>query len=321
VNQNFVQELEELKSSSDSHNERIVSLSEMKNASDEKLTSVQQNIFDQKVVYTWLEANADCAGDSAEEIILNQRSYLVNAIKRIPKQKSENKRLLQENEELNNRLENLRASCADLDKKIDAVETSKELESQFTELKEEVETLQAKLEVTNDYYAKRETEINAQLGTESAERDNFESSYQTQKERERQVKEQLDILKDQCADLESKWEDADVKYNKMLAELEERKTSNVLALTDTEMKVVQLTQVVRSLRNDTNEIDDRIEQAQEYMSELDVKLDESSRSDRRSDTGSDLGSMSRSIGSHSHASTRPDSRRSNRSNRPINSAR
>lgn len=64
----------------------------------------------------------------------------------------------------------MRASCADLDKKIDAVETSKELESQFTELKEEVETLQAKLEVTNDYYAKRETEINAQLGTESAER-------------------------------------------------------------------------------------------------------------------------------------------------------
>ncbi len=50
------------------------------------------------------------------------------------------------------------------------------------------------------------------------------------------MKEQLDILKDQCADLESKWEDADVKYNKMLAELEERKTSNVLALTDTEMK-------------------------------------------------------------------------------------
>ena len=88
----------------------------------------------------------------------------------IPKQKSENKRLLQENEELNNRLENLRASCADLDKKIDAVETSEELEAQFTELKEEVETLQAKLEVTNDYYAKRETEINAQLGTESAER-------------------------------------------------------------------------------------------------------------------------------------------------------
>ena len=88
----------------------------------------------------------------------------------IPKQKSENKHLLQENEELNNRLENLRASCADLDKKIDAVETSEELEAQFTELKEEVETLQAKLEVTNDYYAKRETEINAQLGTESAER-------------------------------------------------------------------------------------------------------------------------------------------------------
>jgi len=120
------------------------------------------------------------------------------------------------------------------------------------------------------------------------------------------VKEQLDILKDQCADLESKWEDADVKYNKMLAELEERKTSNVLALTDTEMKgllfrrltnsnailVVQLTQVVRSLRNDTNEIDDRIEQAQEYMSELDVKLDESSRSDRRSDTGNTTGTIS-----------------------------
>merc|ERR1712176_51996 len=301
VNQNFVQELEELKSSSRFHNDSKASLSEMKNASDEKLTSVQQNIFDQKVIYTWLEANADCAGDSAEEIILNQRSYLVNAIKRIPKQKSENKRLLQENEELNNRLENLRASCADLDKKIDAVETSEELEAQFTELKEEVETLQAKLEVTNDYYAKRETEINAQLGTESAERDNFESSYQTQKERESQVKEQLDILKEQCADLESKWEDADVKYNKMLAELEERKTSNFLALTDTEMKVVQLTQVVRSLRNDTNEIDDRIEQAQEYMNELELKLDESSRSDRRSDTGSDLGSMSRSIGSHSHA--------------------
>lgn len=321
VNQNFVQELEELKSSSRHHKESMASLSEMKNASDEKLTNVQQNIFDQKVVYTWLEANADCAGDSAEEIILNQRSYLVNAIKRIPKQKSENKRLLQENEELNNRLENLRASCADLDKKIDAVETSEELEAQFTELKEEVETLQAKLEVTNDYYAKRETEINAQLGTESAERDNFESSYQSQKERESHVKEQLDILKDQCADLESKWEDADVKYNKMLAELEERKTSNFLALTDTEMKVVQLTQVVRSLRNDTNEIDDRIEQAQEYMNELEVKLDESSRSDRRSDTGSDLGSMSRSIGSHSHASTRPDSRRSNRSNRPINSGR
>lgn len=106
------------------------------------------------------------------------------------------------------------------------------------------------------------------------------------------MKEQLDILKDQCADLESKWEDADVKYNKMLAELEERKTSNVLALTDTEMKVVQLTQVVRSLRNDTNEIDDRIEQAQEYMSELDVKLDESSRSDRRSDTGNTTGTIS-----------------------------
>merc|ERR1712037_453113 len=222
----------------------------------------------------------------------NQRSYLVNAIKRIPKQKSENKHLLQENEKLNNRLENLRASCADLDKKIDAVETSEELEAQFTELKEEVETLQAKLEVTNDYYAKRETEINAQLGTESAERDNFESSYQTQKERESQVKEQLDILKEQCADLESKWEDADVKYNKMLAELEERKTSNFLALTDTEMKVVQLTQVVRSLRNDTNEIDDRIEQAQEYMNELEVKLDESSRSDRRSDTGNTTGTSS-----------------------------
>lgn len=120
------------------------------------------------------------------------------------------------------------------------------------------------------------------------------------------MKEQLDILKDHCADLESKWEDADVKYNKMLAELEERKTSNVLALTDTEMKgllfrrltnshailVVQLTQVVRSLRNDTNEIDDRIEQAQEYMSELDVKLDESSRSDRRSDTGNTTGTIS-----------------------------
>ncbi|CAG5097444.1 Oidioi.mRNA.OKI2018_I69.XSR.g15079.t2.cds [Oikopleura dioica] len=295
VNQNFVQELEELKSASDAHSANISKLSAIKNDSEEKLSNVQQNVFDQKVVYAWLEANADCAGDSAEEIILNQRSYLVNAIKRIPMQQSENKRLLQENEELTNRLEAIRASCAELDKKIDDVETSEELEAQFTELKEEVETLQAKLEVTNDYYAKRETEINAQLGTESAERDNFESSYNSQKERESQVKEQLDTLKEQCADLESKWEDADVKFNKMLAELEERKTSNFLALTDTEMKVVQLTQVVRSLRNDTNEIDDRIEQAQEYMAELEMKIDDSSRSDRRSDTGSDLGSMSRSI--------------------------
>ncbi len=55
---------------------------------------------------------------------------------------------------------------------------------------------------------------------------------------------------------------------------------------------MQLTQVVRSLRNDTNEIDDRIEQAQEYMSELDVKLDESSRSDRRSDTGNTTSTIS-----------------------------
>lgn len=78
--------IKELKSSSEAHNSSMSSLSEMKKASEEKLTNVQHSIFDQKVVYAWLEANADCAGDSAEEIILNQRSYLVNAIKRVGKE-------------------------------------------------------------------------------------------------------------------------------------------------------------------------------------------------------------------------------------------
>ena len=100
----------------------------------------------------------------------NYYILLFNCNFQIPLQKSENKRLIQENEELTTRLESIRATCAELDKKIDGIETSEELEAQFTELKEEVETLQAKLEVTNDYYAKRETEITAQLGTESAER-------------------------------------------------------------------------------------------------------------------------------------------------------
>jgi len=52
---------------------------------DEKTLKIQTKLFEQKVVYQWLEANSYVAGESAEEIMQNQQAYLVEAIQKVRK--------------------------------------------------------------------------------------------------------------------------------------------------------------------------------------------------------------------------------------------
>ena len=100
----------------------------------------------------------------------------------------------------------------------------------------EVDKLDAELEVTKDYYAKRETEISTKLGTETAERGYSETSHETQKAKEEALRDQLDKLRNQVSTMEKKWEEADNKNIRLVSELEDRKTNNYMALMETESK-------------------------------------------------------------------------------------
>jgi len=111
-----------------------------------------------------------------------------------------------------------------------------EKEAKEATLQAEVDKLDAELEVTKDYYAKRETEISTQLGTEAIERGQSQSVHENNKQREEILKDQLEKLKHQVAEMEQKWEDADNKHTKLVSDLEERKTSNYMAMMESETK-------------------------------------------------------------------------------------
>ena len=84
--------------------------------------------------------------------------------------------------------------------------------------------------MTKDYYAKREIEISTQLGSEAMERAQSQNAYESQKQKEELLRDQLDKVKQQVADLKGKWEDDDNKHAKLISDLEERKNSNYMAL-------------------------------------------------------------------------------------------
>ena len=60
----------------------------------EKTAKIRNKLFEQKVVYQWLEANALVEGESAEEMIQNQQNYLVEAIEKVPQLNEKHKELI-----------------------------------------------------------------------------------------------------------------------------------------------------------------------------------------------------------------------------------
>lgn len=194
---------------------------------------------------------------------------------------------MSQSETISTEIESVKRKMAECDRKIAAITTTDaDKEEKEAVLLAMVDKLEAELEVTKDYYAKRETEISTQLGTEALELGQSQSTHQNQKQKEGILKDQLGKLKQQVSEMEHKWEDADNRHTKLIAELEERKTSNYMALMEAETKVVHITQDVHFLRSKTNEIDDRIGQAMEFINELNQMYDlDTTDGSRKSDTG------------------------------------
>ena len=61
-------------------------------------------------------------------------------------------------------------------------------ESTYTQLKDDVEKLEAEIEVTQEYYSKREIEISAQLGSETSTRSQSEEIHAKQMAKENRLK-------------------------------------------------------------------------------------------------------------------------------------
>ena len=82
----------------------------------------------------------------------------------------------------------------ELDVKISELGSNEEMEKAEAELLDDVEKLEANLEVTKDYYAKRETQISTQLGTEAIQRAQNQSLHETQKAREQTLRHDLTLI-------------------------------------------------------------------------------------------------------------------------------
>ena len=104
--------------------------------------------------------------------------------------------------------------------------------------------------------------------------------------KENRLKEKLDKLKEQVSTLEKKWEVEDTHHTATVGVSEENRSRNQFALMESEAKHGQIVVRVRELRGKVNDVDDRVEQAEEYMGELNDQED-FELSNRRSENGKD----------------------------------
>ena len=128
-------------------------------------------------------------------MIQNQQAYLVEAIEKVPEFNKRHKSLMSQSEEISSEVDDLSKQIVELDHKISKIGSNDENEKIESELLDDVEKLEANLEVAKDYYAKRETEISTQLGTEAIERAQNQSLHENQKAREETLRNDLENLK------------------------------------------------------------------------------------------------------------------------------
>ena len=83
VAQNYAEKTQSVKAVQSESAKKLDKLRGQIKKESQKTTKIQNKLFEQKVVYQWLEANAYVSGESAEEIIQNQQAYLVEAIKKV----------------------------------------------------------------------------------------------------------------------------------------------------------------------------------------------------------------------------------------------
>ena len=113
-------------------------------------------------------------------------------------------------------------------------------DSTYTKLKDDVEKLEAEIEVTQEYYSKREIEISAQLGTETSTRSQSEEIHAKQMSKENRLKDQLDKFKNQVSTLEKKWEVEDSHHTASVTVCEENRSRNQYSLMESESKLGQI---------------------------------------------------------------------------------
>lgn len=80
---NYDESVKKLNDTMSDTTKKLEKLKKQSAKEQEKTLKIQNKLFEQKVVYQWLEANAYVSGESAEEMIQNQQAYLVEAIQKV----------------------------------------------------------------------------------------------------------------------------------------------------------------------------------------------------------------------------------------------
>merc|ERR1711892_835201 len=283
---NYAAKLKETDQTSGQVTQRVESSKKKLAEAEKKEVNVRNALLELKTVYQWLEANANITGESAEEIMLNQQDFLLQSIRLVPELNDAKKQTQTELGKMTSQLEKRQKIFSSQEEKIKLKEYDAQAEANYVQLKEDVEKLEAELDVTQDYYAKREMEISMQLGTEAGSRVQSEELHSKQMAKENRLKEKLDKLKEQVSTLEKKWEVEDTHHTATVGVSEENRSRNQFALMESEAKHGQIVVRVRELRGKVNDVDDRVEQAEEYMGELNDQED-FELSNRRSENGKD----------------------------------
>lgn len=294
---NYQEKLQKCSSQTKEVNKKFEKSRKQRENSEKKEIDVRNALLELKTVYQWLEANANITGESAEEIMLNQQEFLLESIRKVPE-------LVESKKQMTNQIEKEESEISDKNKifssqeeKIKSTENESQDDTEYIQLREDVDKLEAEFEVTQEYYSKREMEISMQLGSETASRGQSEELYEKQRAKENRLKDQLEKLKKQVSDLENKWEMADIQHQQTVGISEERKSKNQQSLMEAESRYGQRVQQVRQLRGETSDIDDLVEQAEEYLAELNEKYD--FEMSKRSENGSRPSSRSGSVKSGS----------------------
>merc|ERR1712131_364094 len=257
---------------------------------EKKEIDVRNALLELKTVYQWLEANANITGESAEEIMLNQQEFLLESIRKVPELVESKTQMTKQIEIEENEISEKNKIFSTQEEKIKSMEIESKDDSEYLQLREDVDKLEAEFEVTQEYYSKREMEMGMQLGSETASHGQSEELYEKQRAKENRLKDQLEKLKKQVSDLENKWEMADIQHQQTVGISEERKSKNQQSLMEAESRYGQRVQQVRQLRGETSDIDDLVEQAEEYLAELNEKYD--FEMSKRSENGKNSSKMS-----------------------------
>ncbi|XP_039258642.2 uncharacterized protein LOC120335233 isoform X1 [Styela clava] len=146
-------------------------------------------------------------------------------------------------------LEAERKSRQDTEGKVSELEaTIKGNEAIKDELERQKRMLESKLTVMEEFYAKREVEIQSKLGLEQSKRESNASMLEDQQQQRLEILQQLDAYKKMSEDAKKKYEDSDRQHKQEILSFEKKSHDNWLACRDAERKTEEANKQISHLQ-------------------------------------------------------------------------